>query len=132
MPLTVLLTSMSGDWPMTVTSSSIAPSCEADVQLDRLFELDDDPVADDGLESLEGEGDPVGAGREGEEAIDAVVVGDGRGLADEFGAGGFDGDAGKRRPLLVGDGAEHLAGRHLGEEVEPDSVRKQSTIPSRV
>ena len=79
------------------------------VKLQGLLDGENDPGPNDGLESLESEGNLVIAGGEAEEAIDADGVGQSGRLADEPGTGGLDGDARQGIALFIGDGAEHLA-----------------------
>ena len=88
---------------------------QGDVHDQRLFDGQDDIVADDRAEALEAIGDGVGAGGKGEQAVNAVRVGDGGRDAHEARALRLHRDAGERRPLVVFDRADDPAGcRSLG------------------
>jgi len=117
-PLTVLLTSISGLCPTTVT-------CSSHVQADRGRHLNDDVLADEGLESLQGEDDLIGAGRQGEQAVSAVPVRHGGRLADHLRARRFDRDAGQRGARAVQDPAFHLGSRGLLAESGPGDEQRE-------
>ena len=132
-PRAWLLTSMSGAWPVTTTSSSMARGRHLDVDGQGLLDAEDDVVPDDGREALETEGDRISPRRKGQETVGAVGIGDRRRRSDEPGPFRFDGDAGEGPSLVVHDGAYDPAGRGSlsgedpGQEKHGDR-RQQRTI----
>ncbi len=69
---------------------------DLDFQVEGLFRHQRHVVADDGLETLQGEDHLVGTGGKVDQPERAVFIGDRVRLADQLGAGGFDVDAGNQ------------------------------------
>ncbi len=88
-----------------------------DVHDQGLLDGQDDVVADDGAEAVQAISDGVGPRREGQEAVAAVRVRDGRRRAHEARALGLHRDPGERGSLVVLDRTDDPAGcRSLGGE----------------
>ncbi len=98
---------------------------EGHVQAQGLRQLELDALADQGLEALEREGDVVGAGRQGHQAVDAVDVRDRGGLADQLGTDGFDAHAGQGASLRIGDPAVDPPGRRELRQGGPGESEKE-------
>jgi hypothetical protein len=70
--------------------------------------VDNDVFSDKGLEPLESKHDFVFARRKSKQTIVARGVRYTRSLTDQLRAGGFDGNAGQRIPIVIGDNPVYL------------------------
>ena len=111
--LSVRLVSISGAASVTVISSPTVDSCSSTRRLISLAERQLEPLADQGGEALELEGDGVGAERQQRGLEEAARVGVDDALVAGGGVDHADGDAGQAAAAFVDDGALDGAGDGL-------------------
>ena len=117
----VLCTSTIGLSPWTVTRLFERADAHLDVDGCGQRPGEDDPLAPDGVEPLEREGERVGARRQADDPVSSGAVADrGAALLDQDRAGGFDGDARQHGAGWIPD---HAGDRGLNGPLAADVAR---------